>query len=89
MKKHKKLAQIGKTRSCVEFKTDKRLIRTFQEENILKMPSIESDIGSYPAPSCGEIEDLTLGLDNMGKAQIYSVINDEKKKNVKKWLDKQ
>uniref|UniRef100_A0A1I7XJE7 Uncharacterized protein n=1 Tax=Heterorhabditis bacteriophora TaxID=37862 RepID=A0A1I7XJE7_HETBA len=48
VKKHKQLAQIGKTKSCMEFKSsDKRLIKTYQEDNILKMPSIDSDIDSF------------------------------------------
>ncbi|RCN24566.1 hypothetical protein ANCCAN_29736 [Ancylostoma caninum] len=39
VKRHKQLSQIGKTKSCGEFKNiERRLIKTYQEENIIKMP---------------------------------------------------
>ncbi|CAB3400037.1 unnamed protein product [Caenorhabditis bovis] len=88
VKKHLKLSEIGKARSCAELKSDKRLIRTFQEDNILKMPSIDSDIGLVgPMP---EIDSLCIGFEGLGKSVIYSADTKQPNKNkeVKKWLNK-
>ncbi|VDO68146.1 unnamed protein product [Heligmosomoides polygyrus] len=42
VKRHKQLAQIGKTKSCGEIKhVERRAIKTYQEENIIKMPRYE------------------------------------------------
>lgn len=65
MKKHMKLGDLGKTRSCVELKTnDKRLLRTFQEDNIIKMPSMDSDIGDDHVTG---VNDLCLSFEGLGK----------------------
>uniref|UniRef100_A0A1I7TAY5 Uncharacterized protein n=1 Tax=Caenorhabditis tropicalis TaxID=1561998 RepID=A0A1I7TAY5_9PELO len=70
VKKHMKLGDVGKTRSCVELKTvDKRLLRTFQEDNIIKMPSMDSDIGT---DMDGGVADLCLSFEGLGKSLIYS-----------------
>ncbi|VDO46263.1 unnamed protein product [Haemonchus placei] len=42
VKRHKHLEQIGKTKSCSDIKhMERRLMRTYQEENIIKMPRWE------------------------------------------------
>ncbi|CAL2050046.1 hypothetical protein CAEBREN_24829 [Caenorhabditis brenneri] len=86
VKRHMKLGDVGKTRSCVEFKTnDKRLLRTFQEDNIIKMPSMDSDIGTDVDTG---VADLCLSFEGLGKSLIYSRSDDnndvkEKKKGKK------
>ncbi|UMM41640.1 hypothetical protein L5515_017811 [Caenorhabditis briggsae] len=88
VKKHMKLGDVGKTRSCVEFKTnDKRLLRTFQEDNIIKMPSMDSDMGNDQDTG---VADLCLSFEGLGKSLIYSQSDDnatddvkDKKKNKK------
>ncbi|CAI4228600.1 unnamed protein product [Auanema sp. JU1783] len=83
VKHHFKLSQIGKTKSCVEFKTtDKRLIRTFQEDNVLKMPSMDSDMDSLMVTK----SDYDI-LDVNYKTSLYAISDEEKKRDVKKWLE--
>ncbi|CAD6185302.1 unnamed protein product [Caenorhabditis auriculariae] len=92
IKRHMRLADIGKARSCAELKSDRRLLKTFQEENVLKMPSIDSDLGAAPMPA--EIDELSLGLETLGKSLIYAAKNEPPNKSnakesiVKKWLSK-
>ncbi|CAI2356811.1 unnamed protein product [Caenorhabditis sp. 36 PRJEB53466] len=70
VKKHVKLSEIGKAHSCVELKTsDKRLLRTYHEENIIRMPSMESDVGTSQR---SEIDELCLSFEGVGKAMLYS-----------------
>ncbi|KAF1747905.1 hypothetical protein GCK72_024371 [Caenorhabditis remanei] len=82
VKKHIKLGDLGKTRSCVELKTnDKRLLRTFQEDNIIKMPSMDSDIGNEHDAG---LADLCLSFEGLGKSLIYSQSDDNNDTDVKK-----
>eukprot|EP00081_Caenorhabditis_elegans_P025638 NP_508874.2 Uncharacterized protein CELE_C31H2.3 [Caenorhabditis elegans] len=81
VKKHMKLGDLGKTRSCVELKTnDKRLLRTFQEDNIIKMPSMDSDIGDDHVTG---VNDLCLSFEGLGKSLIYSQSDDNNSNDVK------
>ncbi|GMS79159.1 hypothetical protein PENTCL1PPCAC_1334, partial [Pristionchus entomophagus] len=48
---HKSLGELGKTRSVGQIKTealDRRLMRTFANDNILRLPSADSDLSDYP-----------------------------------------
>uniref|UniRef100_A0A8R1HIF5 Uncharacterized protein n=2 Tax=Caenorhabditis japonica TaxID=281687 RepID=A0A8R1HIF5_CAEJA len=78
VKKHMRMSDIGKAHSCAELKSDKRLLRTFAEENIIKMPSIDSDIGGPKV----EVEDLCLSFEGIGKSIIYSPSNDSNANDV-------
>ncbi|WKY15170.1 hypothetical protein Q1695_000566 [Nippostrongylus brasiliensis] len=86
VKRHKQLSQIGKTKSCGEIKHfERRLIKTFQEENIIKMPSIDSELANIDLNS----DRLFADLDVIGKSRAYEVSDEQKKKNVTSWLTKQ
>ncbi|EYC16702.1 hypothetical protein Y032_0032g2446 [Ancylostoma ceylanicum] len=85
VKRHKQLSQIGKTKSCGEFKNiERRLIKTYQEENIIKMPSIDSELTNLDISS-----ERGTDLDEVSKARVYEVSETQKKKNVVAWLSKQ
>ncbi|KAF8381737.1 hypothetical protein PRIPAC_70879 [Pristionchus pacificus] len=51
-KLHKSLGELGKTRSVDQIRKDqlmdRRLMRTFAHDDILKMPSADSDLSDYP-----------------------------------------
>ncbi|KAK5968686.1 hypothetical protein GCK32_000290 [Trichostrongylus colubriformis] len=85
VKRHKQLAQIGKTKSCGEIKhMERRLIRTYQEENIVKMPSIDSELTNLDLSSDRSL----VEVEKIAKSHTYEVTEDQKKKNVTLWLDK-
>ncbi|KAK6759463.1 hypothetical protein RB195_021194 [Necator americanus] len=86
VKRHKQLAQIGKTRSCGEFKIgERRLIKTYQEENIIKMPSIDSE----PANLDIDSDRFSMDFEALCKVRTYEVCEKQKKKDVAAWLSKQ
>ncbi|KAK6033258.1 hypothetical protein OSTOST_00524 [Ostertagia ostertagi] len=85
VKRHKQLAQIGKTKSCGEIKhMERRLIKTYQEENIIKMPSIDSELTNLDLNSDRSL----LDVEELVKSRTYEVSEDQKKKDVSSWLDK-
>ncbi|VDK55349.1 unnamed protein product, partial [Cylicostephanus goldi] len=86
VKRHKQLHQIGKTKSCGEIKNfEKRLIKTYQEENIIKMPSMDSELTDFELNTDRGLTDL----DEITKARVYEVPENQKKRNVAAWLSKQ
>ncbi|KHJ93703.1 hypothetical protein OESDEN_06382 [Oesophagostomum dentatum] len=87
VKRHKQLAQIGKTKSCSEIKTfERRLIKTYQEQNIVKMPSIDSELAHL---EIGSDRGIVMDPDEAYKSRRYEVSETQKEKNVAAWLNKQ
>ncbi|KAI6189944.1 hypothetical protein M3Y97_00063000 [Aphelenchoides bicaudatus] len=43
--KHKLIGEIGKTKSASDLLKKKTIIHTFKQQNIMKLPSVDSDIG--------------------------------------------
>ncbi|CAJ0939289.1 unnamed protein product, partial [Mesorhabditis belari] len=92
---HKLIGEIGKTRSASDvFRAnghyvDKKLFRTFQQDNVMKMPSMDSDlesIGAYRSLTGDDAVSPHPGDLPGSKAQRTEM--EEKRKTVKSWLDK-
>lgn len=74
-KPKKTLGDIGKTRSAGDlFKNTKKhpsLIKTFQQMNIMKLPSVESDVGENHTRSLTKLNECAFDDFSSGREHRY------------------